>query len=88
MNYTQEPEELTNALKELKQVKAVRREYDYWVITLSNDLTIYLGEDFYSEGTSWNNLGYSLEGFTKTQDPKKLAAKFATWAKQQLKEGK
>lgn len=87
MNYKQNPQELTNALLELKQVKAVITEYDYWAITLTNDLVIYLGEDFATEGTSWNNLGYSLEGFTESQNPKKVAEDFATWAKQQTKEG-
>jgi hypothetical protein len=88
VNYKQNPQALTNALLELKQVKAVNTEYDYWVITLSNDLVIYLGEDFMTEGTSWNNLGYSLEGFTETQNPKQVAAEFAIWAKQKIKEGK
>jgi hypothetical protein len=87
VNYKQNPQALTHALLELKQVKAVRTEYDYWVITLTNDLVIYLGEEFATEGTSWNDLGYSLEGFTETQNPKKVAEEFATWAKQQTKEG-
>ena len=84
MSYKQNPQALTNALLELKQVKAVITEYDYWVITLTNDLVICLGEDFFTEGTSWNNLDYSLEGYTETEDPKKLAAEFATWATQQI----
>lgn len=87
VNYKQNPQALTSALLELKQVKAVITEYDYWVVTLTNDLVIYLGEDFITEGTSWNNASYSLEGYTETQNPIKLAAQFATWAKQQLKEG-
>jgi hypothetical protein len=29
----------------------------------------------------------SLEGFTETQNPKKVAEQFATWAKEQTKEG-
>ena len=89
MNYTQEPEELTNALQELKQVKKVRREHDYWVITLLNDLVIYLGQDLdtYEEGTTWNNKGYTLEGATDSQVPADVAAEFSEWAKQQLKEG-
>jgi hypothetical protein len=89
VNYKQNSQALTNALQELKQVKAVRREYDYWVITLLNDLVIYLGEDLdtYEEGTSWNNKGYTLEGASNSQVPADVAAEFGEWAKQQIKEG-
>lgn len=79
MNYKDQPDKMTAALLELNQVKAVTTEYDYWVITLSNDLVIYLGEDFDTDGTSWNNQGSSLEGFSDHQDIQKTLSDFAKW---------
>jgi hypothetical protein len=79
VNYKDQPEKLTAALLELNQVKAVTTEYDYWVITLSNNLVIYLGEDFDTDGTSWNNQGSTLEGFSDHQDIAKLLIEFANW---------
>lgn len=83
MNYKDQPEELTKALLELELVKNAYREYDYWAIHLTDNQIIYLGEDLdtWEAGTNWNNKRSTLEGFTNTQDIKKVVSDFANWVK-------
>jgi hypothetical protein len=85
VNYTDEPETLTKALLAIKEVKEVKTEFDYWVITLSNNLVIYLGADYATGGTDWNNRGYTLEGFSDNQKIAEVVKQFSSWAKQTIK---
>lgn len=73
---------MITALYSLTCVDAVSHEYpDYYEITLSNGITINLGEMDDENGWGWNTQIGDEIGITREKDPAAVAIAFSRWAK-------